>query len=317
MKLDFRKAFDSIAWDSLDSILPARLRQHLVSVDQLHLALRQDCHPFKQRSRQQFSCARGLHKGNTLSPYLFIIVADLLRRMIEDACMSGALHHPLGVAGYCPVLQYADDTLIMVHGSLAEVVTLKCILDAFAAMTGLLLNYHKTTFIPMNVGADEAAAMASMLGCPIASFPQSYLGLPISPTRLHISDFAPLVAKSNKYLAGWKGRLLSSCGRLQLTNSILNSLPIYYMSSLPLHKTVIAAIDRRRRAFVWTGEEKCSGSRCLVAWDKAMLARLEGGLGIKNLEVQNHCLLLKFVHKSSLGSMSHGEIGFCMISELT
>lgn len=88
--------------------------------------------------------------------------------------------------------------------------------------------------------------MATALGCPISSFPQPYLGLPLSPTRLHVSDFSPLVNKSDKYLAGRKGRQLSSGGRLQLSNSVLNSLPVYYMSSLLLHKTVIAAIDWRR-----------------------------------------------------------------------
>lgn len=143
--------------------------------------------------------------------------------------------------------------------------------------------------------------MAASLGCPIYGYPQSYLGLPLSPTRLHVSDFVPLLAKCDKYLAGWKGCLLSTGGRLQLTNSVLNSLPIYYMCSLPLHKTVIAAIDCRRRAFLWTGSGSCSGSRCLIAWDKAMLAHVEGGLGMKNLETQNHCLLLRLVHKVFTG----------------
>lgn len=249
-----------------------------------------------------FSCAKGLHQGDPLSPYLFIIVTDILRRLIDEACRSGVLHHSTGVTGCCPVLQYVDDTLTLVRGHLDDVAEVKGILDAFAAATGLVINFHKTTFIPMNVDPADAASMAATLGCLISSFPQPYLGLPISPTRLHVSDFVPLVSKFDKYLAGWKGRLLSSGGCLQLTNSILSSLPVYFMSSLPLHKTVIKAIDRRRRAFVWTGEEKCSGSRCLIAWDRAMLSRLEGGLGIKNLEVQNHCLLLKFVHKVFTGA---------------
>lgn len=72
------------------------------------------------------------------------------------------------------------------------------------------------------------------------------------------------------------------------------------MSCLPLHKTMITSIDRHHRAFVWTGVEKCSGSRCLIVGDKTMLARVEGDLGIKNLEMQNHCLF-KFVYKVLTG----------------
>lgn len=83
-----------------------------------------------------------------------------------------------------------------------EVCALKAILDSFAASTVLANNYHKTTFVPLNVQADEATAMAAILDCPLSTFPQSYLGLPISPTRLHVSDFLPLVAKSDKYFPG-------------------------------------------------------------------------------------------------------------------
>ncbi|RLN09471.1 putative ribonuclease H protein [Panicum miliaceum] len=69
------------------------------------------------------------------------------------------------------------------------------------------------------------------------------------------------------------------------------------MSSSLLPKTVREQLDARRRAFLWTGEEKCHGSQCLLAWDTVCQTKEHGGLGVKNLEDMNHCLLLKFVHK--------------------
>lgn len=174
---------------------------------------------------------------------------------------------------------------------------LKAVLDDFAAATGLAINYHTSTFVPLHIRSDEASLIAETLGCPISSFPQPYLGLPLSASKLYNSDFQPLIAKCDKYLSGWHGKLLSTGGRLVLTNAVLSSLPVYWMSSLLLPKGVIDAIDRRRRAFLWTGEESCSGSRCLIAWDRVCMAKLEGGLGVKDLATQNHCLLLKFVHK--------------------
>jgi len=82
-----------------------------------------------------------------------------------------------------------------------------------------------------------------------------------------------------------------------LVNVVLGSLPIYFMSSILLPKTVRDLLDAKRRAFFWTGEDKCTGANCLVAWDRVCQSRAAGGLGIKNLEDMNHCLLLKFVHK--------------------
>jgi hypothetical protein len=69
------------------------------------------------------------------------------------------------------------------------------------------------------------------------------------------------------------------------------------MSATCIPKTVIKEIDKRRRAFFWTGEDKCHGSKCLVAWDSVLAPIDRGGLGIKNLELQNRCLLMKFVNK--------------------
>jgi hypothetical protein len=69
------------------------------------------------------------------------------------------------------------------------------------------------------------------------------------------------------------------------------------MSALKIPKTVIIAIDRRRRAFFWTGEDSCHGSKCLVAWDAVQAPKDKGGLGVKDLELQNRCLLMKFINK--------------------
>ena len=90
---------------------------------------------------------------------------------------------------------------------------------------------------------------------------------------------------------------MSTGGRIVLVNSVLGSLPIYYMSSILLPRNVRELLDAKRRAFLWTGEEHCHGSSCLVAWDDVCQPRELGGLGVKSLEEMNHGLLLKFVHK--------------------
>ena len=53
----------------------------------------------------------------------------------------------------------------------------------------------------------------------------------------------------------------------------------------------------RSRSFFWTAEDTCTGAQCLVAWDRVCTPKSAGGLGVKNLEIQNGCLLLKFAYK--------------------
>jgi hypothetical protein len=55
---------------------------------------------------------------------------------------------------------------------------------------------------------------------------------------------------------------------------------------------------KKRRSFFWADEDQCSGAQCLVSWDKVCTAKQFGGLGLKNLRVQNICLLLNLCFKT-------------------
>jgi hypothetical protein len=79
--------------------------------------------------------------------------------------------------------------------------------------------------------------------------------------------------------------------------AVLDSLPIYFMSSFLIPIFIIKAINARRRDFFWATEETCTGAKCLVAWDKLCIPTNRGGLGAKNSNAQNICILLKFCFK--------------------
>lgn len=165
--------------------------------------------------------------------------------------------------------------------------------------TGLSVNYHKTTFLPVGVPPENALTLAAAFGTTVSTFPQTYLGLPLSPHKISVSDCLPLISSCDKHLAGWRASLLNRAGRLTLSTAVLSSVPLHFMSAINVPKTVIKAIDRRRRAFFWTGEDTCHGSKCLVAWDEVQASKAEGGLGVKDLHLQNRCLLMKFIDKLS------------------
>jgi hypothetical protein len=174
LKLDFKKAFDSVEWSSLDRILAARSFddrwQHWISAI---LSSGKTAVTLNGVPGRWITCHRGLRQGDPLSPYLFIIVADVLLRLVRRATGRSDLQHPVDPSRPCPVLQYADDTLILTKGDTESMTALKQILDDFSAATGLAINFHKSTFVPMHVDATVAAAMAATLGCAISTFPQT------------------------------------------------------------------------------------------------------------------------------------------------
>ena len=104
--------------------------------------------------------------------------------------------------GPCPVLQYADDTIILVRAETGDVARLKQLLDMFSSATGLKIHYNKSTITSMHLPEGAIEDFLGVLNCNVGSFPQTYLGLPLSNVKLPLSAFAPLIAKVDRYLAG-------------------------------------------------------------------------------------------------------------------
>ena len=100
---------------------------------------------------------------------------------------------PIPTEGKYPVVQYADDTIVILPAEPDQLHIFKELLDLFASITGLKVNYHKSSMIPTNLSSDEASSLANILGCQIAAMPFTYLGLPMGTTRPTMKDFAPLI----------------------------------------------------------------------------------------------------------------------------
>jgi hypothetical protein len=209
------------------------------------------------------------------------------------------IHHPTERNMPCAVLQYADDTLIVLQGDIEGVSALKNILDQFAAMPGLYINYAKSTLVPIHMDEQLVLRCVDIIGCKREGFPQPYLSLPLSIKKLPMSAYTPYIQKTDRYLSGWRAHLLNVMGRAVLINSVIDSQLVYFMSSLQLPPSIIKQMDGIRRAFLWSSDKtgKASPASCLVAWIKVCNPKDLGGLGIKDMGIQNICLLLKLLHR--------------------
>ncbi|KAE8810561.1 hypothetical protein D1007_12774 [Hordeum vulgare] len=119
----------------------------------------------------------------------------------------------------------------------------------------------------MHVPDLEIDDMVQVLGCCVGSFPQVYLGCPLSKRRLSMDDFLPLIAKAERYLSGWRVQLLSFGGRLVFLNVVIDALPTYAMAAMEPPPPVLNTIDVLRCSFLWAAADKASSAQCLISWD--------------------------------------------------
>jgi hypothetical protein len=171
------------------------------------------------------------------------------------------------------------------------------ILDTFSASTGLAINYEKSTFVPLNLDPDEQSLISNILGCPITAFPQTYLGLPLLDSKLPLWALYPILHSLDNRVDTLSIKGASSGGRLTLTKSILSAIPAHFLVCIKAPRWFYKEVDSRRRGYFWTGSSATTGGHCKIAWDMVCRSTDEGGLNIKNLEIHNICLLLKFIHK--------------------
>ncbi len=138
-----------------------------------------------------------------------------------------------------PIIQYADDTLIIMKTDQKELFCLKALLNTYTLCTGLKINFHKSCMIPTNTYSQKLKILAGTFGCTIGALPFTYLGRPMVTTKQKkIIDFAPLIDKIERRLPSTTA-FLNHGQRLTMVNSVLSSLPTYYMCILHLPKKVI------------------------------------------------------------------------------
>ncbi|KAF7115523.1 hypothetical protein RHSIM_RhsimUnG0053200 [Rhododendron simsii] len=150
IKLDFNKAYDRVEWDFLEAIM------NQMGFDKRWVKWVMECVSTVQfdvctngESRAKVYPQRGLRQGDPLSPYLFLLVKDVLSGLIQKELDQGNLSG-LRINRLCPVLShifFADDALLFAKAELRECNTLKTILHQYGAASGQSINLDKSSIV--------------------------------------------------------------------------------------------------------------------------------------------------------------------------
>jgi hypothetical protein len=71
-------------------------------------------------------------------------------------------------------------------------------------------------FLSMHMSPQRAASLASILGCPVSSYPQTYLGLPLSDQKFLTSALDFLAMRILRQIPSWQRSVIPIKGSLPL-----------------------------------------------------------------------------------------------------
>jgi Reverse transcriptase (RNA-dependent DNA polymerase)/zinc-binding in reverse transcriptase len=297
IKADLYKAFDTLNWSYLLTVLQS------FNFPQVLIKLIISCVMGSKFSIKLngavsygfFTPARGLRQGCPLSPYLFILSMEILSKMLEQAQVGGRLKG-LTLAQQAPQLThslYADDLVLFGLAENQEVQEITKIMQKFGSMSGLFVNNEKSVvWFSKRVTAQLKGMVLRVIPAKEANDSTTYLGYPFPKGRVLCRHYNGLLGKYEKKFFGWKLHKLSHAGRMVLTKTVLEMLPIYSMGAQMLPKTVLKKMESLMKRFFW-GKLQQNRYLAFTAWDKVCMERDKGGLGLRKLETLNEAIVLK------------------------
>ncbi|XP_016206848.1 uncharacterized protein LOC107647266 [Arachis ipaensis] len=215
-----------------------------------------------------FKMERGLRQGDPLSPFLIILVVDVLHRMVGEAVRNGRIS-PL-LVGRDKIelshLQFADDTILFCPPEIETILNYKRLLRCFELMSGVSINFDKLNLIFVNCESEWVTNMCGLLGCTEAVLPVRYLGIPLGANPRLVKTWKSIIDKVEEKLGLWKANVLNKAENLVLIKSVLNSLPVYYLSLYKMPKGVAEKLIALQRNFLWRKEDGNNGMP-VVKWE--------------------------------------------------
>lgn len=120
-------------------------------------------------SKGFFCSSRGLRQGDPLSPFLFMLVANVfsaLMSITDEKCIINGFEASEDGPSVSH-LQFVDDTICFVDADIEQVTNLQIILKMYECISGLKVNLSKSCTVEVGVNGDMFSIHVNTIGCKV------------------------------------------------------------------------------------------------------------------------------------------------------
>ena len=238
---------------------------------------------------ESINIERGIHQGGCCSSLYFLCCAEILaieirKNEIIEGLVINDVKYLLG--------QFADDTDSTIKHKQQTFDELLKTIDRFTHISGLSINYDKTTIYRIGSIHQTNAKLYSQKQLAWTNDPINVLGvwIDVNENDMTSRNFEDLVTKAEKTLNTWSNRSMSLCAKILIVNTMIASLFVYRMTVLPtIPKEYLKQLNTLIENFIWNNKTPKIPMQILQN-------ELEyGGLKLVNLECKDAAIKISWV----------------------
>ena len=252
--IDFEKAFDTVSWKFITKALKIfNFGDSIIKWVNLFYSNANSCIIQNGFISEFFTLGRGCRQGDPLSPYIFLLCAEILGILMRNnKNIKGIVLNDKEFK----IIQYADDTALILDGSEISLKIALKTLSLFYKISGLKMNMDKTKAVWIGSVTNSNLCLCSEYKIQwVNEF--ELLGIKFSNNLSNICElnFRDKLNEIQSCIRLWKWRSLTLIGKITIIKSLLISKLNHLFLALPSPEpAIIKEIEKLIFKFLWNNK---------------------------------------------------------------